>query len=165
MRFGKPDASLAANGWIGGLAASSGACAFVQPVAGVIIGAIAGALVTLAVEWFELRISVDDPGGSISAHAMGGLWGLLAVGILAHVPARAGEAITAHPGQWLAQLVGIATLVGFVLPLTYCLNWLLNRVYPQRVSAEGERQGMDLHELGAGAYPEFVTHSEEFTER
>ena len=168
-RFGKPDASLTANGWVGGLAASSGACAFMQPLSALIIGAVAGILVTFSVEWFELHMSADDPGGSISAHAMGGLWGVLSVGIFAHVPLRGAEGVSgtiaAHPGQWLAQLVGIATLIGFVLPLTYCLNWLLNRVYPQRVSAEGERQGMDLHDLGAGAYPEFLTHSEEFTER
>lgn len=169
MRFGKPDASLTANGWIGGLAASSGACAFVLPIEAAIIGAVAGILVTFAVEWFELRMSVDDPGGSISAHAMGGLWGVLAVGIFASVPAHAlnpaGAPAAGRPGQLLAQLVGIATLIGFVLPLTYGLNWLLNRVYPQRVPAEGERQGMDLYELGAGAYPEFITHGEEFTER
>jgi ammonium transporter, Amt family len=164
MRFGKPDASLTANGWIGGLAASSGACAFVEPLEAVFIGLISGLLVTFAVEWFELHMSVDDPGGSISAHAMGGLWGVLSVGIFAQLPA-AGEAAARRPGQWLAQLVGIATLIGFVLPLTYCLNWLLDRAYPQRVSAEGERQGVDLYELGSGAYPEFVTHSEEFTDR
>jgi ammonium transporter, Amt family len=155
MRFGKPDASLTANGWIGGLAASSGACAFVSPGEAVAIGVVAGALVTLSVEWFESRMSVDDPGGSISAHAMGGLWGVLSVGIFATFAA---------PGQWLAQVVGVATLIGFVLPLTYGLNWLLDRVYPQRVTAEGERQGMDLHELGAGAYPEFIVHNDEFTE-
>jgi Amt family ammonium transporter len=160
-RFGKPDASLTANGWIGGLAASSGACAFVEPLEAVAIGAIAGILVTFAVEWVELRMSVDDPGGSISAHAMGGLWGVLSVGIFAGT----GETTIPHRGQWLAQLVGIATLIGFILPLSYCLNWLLNLAYPQRVSAEGERQGMDLYELGAGAYPEFLTHSDEFTER
>jgi len=166
-RFGKPDASLTANGWIGGLAASSGACAFVEPLEAVLIGAIAGILVTFAVEWVELRMSVDDPGGSISAHAVGGLWGVLSVGIFAGLTAsgRTGETMVPHPGQWLAQLVGVATLIGFILPLTYCLNWLLNLVYPQRVSAEGERQGMDLYELGAGAYPEFITHSDEFTER
>jgi Amt family ammonium transporter len=62
-------------------------------------------------------------------------------------------------------VVGIATLIGFVLPLTYGLNLLLNYFYPQRVEPEGERQGMDLFELGAGAYPEFVTHSDEFTQR
>ena len=86
------------------------------------------------------------------------------VGIFTGLPAS-GRETPPHPGQWLAQLVGIATLIGFVLPLTYCLNWLLNRAYPQRVSPEGERQGLDLHELGAGAYPEFITHSDEFTER
>jgi hypothetical protein len=30
------------------------------------------------------------------------------------------------------------------------------------VAVEGERRGMDLYELGAGAYPEFITHSEDF---
>ncbi|HXQ26617.1 MAG TPA: hypothetical protein VN822_09445 [Candidatus Acidoferrales bacterium] len=168
-RYGKPDASLTANGWIGGLAASSAGCAFVKPEAAAAIGLAAGVLVTVSVEWFELRMSVDDPGGSISAHAMGGLWGVLSVGLFADIPVRALEApggpSGGHPGQWLAQLVGIATLIGFVLPLTYGLNWVLDRVYPQRVDAEGERQGMDLYELGAGAYPEFITHSDEFIER
>ena len=168
-RFGKPDASLTANGWIGGLAASSGACAFAEPLGAVVIGLIAGALVTFSVEWLELKMSVDDPGGSISAHAMGGLWGVLAVGIFARTPGAMldaeGRPVAGHPGQWLAQLIGIATLLGCILPLTYFLNWVLNRIYPQRVAIEGERQGMDLHELGAGAYPEFITHSDEFMER
>jgi ammonium transporter, Amt family len=166
-RFGKPDASLTANGWIGGLAASSGACAFVQPAEAVVIGAIAGILVTLSVEWFELRMRLDDPCGSISAHGVGGLWGVLSVGFLATIPERtdvAAGSAGAHPGQLLAQLIGIATLMGFVLPLTYGLNWTLNQFYPQRVAAEGERQGMDLYELGAGAYPESVTHGDEFIE-
>jgi Amt family ammonium transporter len=69
------------------------------------------------------------------------------------------------PGQWLAQLVGIATLLGFVLPLSYALNWLLNRVYRQRVELEGELQGMDLYELGAGAYPEFSIYRDDFMHR
>jgi Amt family ammonium transporter len=68
-------------------------------------------------------------------------------------------------GQFIAQLVGIATLIGFVLPTTFGLNLLLNRFLPYRVSLEGERQGVDLHELGADAYPEFVVHTEEFIQR
>ncbi len=170
-RFGKPDASLTANGWIGGLVASSAACAYLIPAESFVIGVVAGALVTFSVEWFELRMSVDDPGGAISAHAMSGLWGLLAVAIFARVPAQGaapysvGRVAASLPGQWLAQLIGIGTLIGFILPLTYGLNWLLNRVYPQRVSRDGERQGMDLHELGAGAYPELVTHADEYSQR
>ncbi|MBZ5510216.1 MAG: hypothetical protein LAN70_03520 [Acidobacteriia bacterium] len=57
-------------------------------------------------------------------------------------------------GQWLAQLVGVTTVIGIVLPLAYLLNWILNRLYPHRVALQGERKGMDLRELGAGAYPE-----------
>ena len=163
-RFGKPDASLAANGWIGGLVAVSAGCAFIVPVEALVIGVIAGVLVPLSVEWIELRLKVDDPSGSIASHAVGGVWGLLAAGIFARFPADfpIAAASTSGSGQFIAQLVGIATLLGFVLPLTYGVNKLLDRVYPYRVPPDGERQGMDLHELGAGAYPEFVTHSEEF---
>jgi Amt family ammonium transporter len=151
VRFRKPDASLCANGWVAGLAASSAACAFAAPAAAVMIGLIAGALLTFSVEFFELRLTVDDPGGAISVHGIGGIWGVFAVALFGH--------------SRLAQLLGVATLIGFVLPLTYGLNWLLNRVYSQRVAVEGERQGMDLYELGAGAYPEFFTHTEDFTQR
>ena len=166
IRFGKPDASLSANSWLGGLVASSAGCAFLVPAEAVVIGGIAGALVTFSVEWFELHLAVDDPSGAVSAHAIGGIWGIFCVGLFADFGGVGGaQGPPSAPGQWLAQLTGIATLVGFVLPMTYALNWLLNRVYPQRVAPEGERQGMDLYELGSGAYPEFLTHSEEFSQR
>lgn len=119
-------------------------------------------------------MEVDDPGGAISVHAVGGIWGLLALGMFGQferpVLNVAGDTLPSTmsafvSGQWLAQFIGVATLLGFVLPLTYGVNRLLNRFYPFRVSAEGERQGMDLHELGAGAYPEFVTHTDEFLPR
>lgn len=157
LQFGRPDASLAANGWMSGLVASSAAAAFLKPAAAVLAGAVAGALVVYAIDVIEFRLSIDDPGGAISVHAVGGLWGLLAVALLS-------DAGGGSRGQWLAQLIGIATLLGLILPLIYGLNWLIDRVYPHRVDADGEWQGMDLHELGAGAYPEFVVHSDEFTQ-
>ena len=159
LRFGRPDASISANGWVGGLVASSAATAMLRPAAAILIGLITGALVALSVEWLELLLKVDDPGGAVSAHAVAGIWGLVAAGIFA------GMGSASAPGQWLAQLVGIATLIGFVLPLTYGLNWVLNRILPYRVESDGERQGMDLHELGAGAYPEFMVHSDDFIQR
>lgn len=158
FRFGKPDASLTANGWIAGLVASSAGCAFVAPSAAILIGLVAGGVVPYAVELFELKLYVDDPGGSISVHAGAGLWGTLAAGIFA----------SAAPGrgpQILAQLVGIVTLLGFVLPVAYGANWILHKIMPQRVDRDGDYQGMDVRELGAGAYPEFVVHSDEFVPR
>ena len=156
VRFGRPDASLSANGWVAGLVASSAAAAFLKPAAAMIVGGVAGILVVSVADFLEFQLAVDDPGGAVSVHAVGGLWGVLAVALLADAGPE---------GQWLAQLVGIATLVGFVLPLSYGLNWLLDRVYRQRVEREGELQGMDLYELGAGAYPEFDIHGDEFLPR
>lgn len=167
-RFGKPDASLAANGWVGGLVASSAVCMFVTPGMAVLVGVITGVLVTFSVEVLEMKLSVDDPGGAVSVHAVAGIWGLLAVGIFAHVPVakvivQGGRSAAA--GQMLAQVVGVATLLGFVLPMTYGLNLLLDRIMPHRVDTEGERLGMDLHQLGAGAYPEFPMYNDEFSRR
>ena len=155
-RFGRPDTSLCANGWIAGLVASSAAAPFLKPAAALLVGGVAGVVVITAIDLLESRLALDDPGGAISVHAVSGIWGLLAVPLLSGVNSS---------GQWLAQFAGVATLLGFILPLVYALNWLLNKFYPQRIDEDGERQGMDLCELGAGAYPEFVIHSDEFVQR
>ena len=150
VRFGKPDASLCSNGWLAGLVASSASAALVGPLAALFIGIVAGAITPLVVELLELALAIDDPSGAITAHASGALWGLFAAGIFA-------------PGhnQLLAQLVGIAALLGVFLPLAYLLFAALNKIVPFRVDPDGERMGMDLHELGGGAYPEFVIHRDE----
>jgi Amt family ammonium transporter len=157
VRFGRPDASLTANGWVGGLVAVSSGCAFLPPAAAVLTGLVTGALVIFSVEFLELRLEVDDPAGSVSVHALAGIWGLLAAGMLGRFPA--GQEVM------LAQVVGVATLLGFVLPLAWVMNALLGRFVPMRVARDGERQGMDLFELGAGAYPDFVTHTDDFMPR
>ena len=150
VRFGKPDASLCANGWLAGLVTSSACASVVTPVQALLIGFVAGIITPLLVEFLELGVAIDDPAGAISVHAAGGIWGLFAAGVFAP-----------HSGQVLAQFVAIATLLGFVFPLIYLLFWLLNRFVPFRVDADGERIGLDLHELGGNAYPEFVVHRDD----
>ena len=149
-RFGKPDASMCANGWLAGLVSSSACAAMVTPAEAMFVGAVAGIAAPLLVEMLELALSIDDPSGAISVHAVGGLWGLFAAGLFAR-----------QSGQLVAQLVGIATLLGLVFPLVYLLFAIVNRTLPFRVDPDGERLGMDLHELGGGAYPEFVIHRDE----
>jgi len=150
IRFGKPDASLCANGWLTGLVASSASAALVTPAAALFIGFIAGVATPLLVEVLELAVSIDDPSGALSVHAFGGLWGLVAAGIF-----------SGSGSQFIAQLVGVAALLGIFLPLVYLLFWVLNRWVPFRADSDGERIGMDLHELGGGAYPEFVIHRDD----
>jgi len=150
VRFGKPDASLCANGWLSGLVASSACAGIISPTAALFVGIAAGVATPLLVELCELALSIDDPSGAITVHAAGGLLGLIAAGLFAP-----------QPGQLVAQLVGIAALLGFVFPLVYLLFFVLNRFVPFRADPDGERMGMDLHELGGGAYPEFVIHRDE----
>jgi Amt family ammonium transporter len=149
-RFGKPDASLCANGWLAGLVASSACAAIVTPVQSLVVGIVAGVITPLLVEVLELAVSIDDPSGAITVHGACGLWGLIAAGVFAPLG-----------GQLIAQLVGIAALLGLMLPFAYLLFWIVNRFVPFRVDSDGERIGMDLHELGGGAYPEFVIHRDD----
>jgi Amt family ammonium transporter len=150
VRFGKPDASLCANGWLAGLVASSASAALTGPIAAIFIGVIAGAITPLLVELLELALSIDDPSGAVTVHTAAAFWGLFAAGMFA--PQRE---------QILAQLVGISVLLGIFFPLIYLLFAVLNRIAAFRVVPEGERVGMDLHELGGGAYPEFVIHRDD----
>jgi Amt family ammonium transporter len=150
IRFGKPDASLCANGWLAGLVASSAAAGWMSPAQAIVVGMIAGVATPLIVELLELALSIDDPSGAIPVHVIGGLIGLVAAGIF-----------SARQGQLVAQMVGIATILGLVLPIVYLFLLLVNRILPFRVDADGERLGMDMHELGGGAYPEFVLHRDD----
>jgi len=150
FRFGKPDASLCANGWLAGLVASSACAAFASPVGSLFVGGVAGVFTPLLVEVLELALSIDDPTGAITVHSAAGLWGLVAAGFFAP-----------QAGQLLAQLIGIAALLGFFFPLIYLFFAVLNRFVPFRVDPDGERMGMDMHEIGGGAYPEFVIHRDE----
>lgn len=150
IRFGKPDASLCANGWLAGLVASCAGAGLLSPRELLCVGLVAGIATPLMVEALELAFSIDDPSGAITVHGTAGIWGLIAVGLF-----------SSQPGQVIAQLLGIAALVGLALPVVYLLFWLLNRVVRFRVDPDGERLGMDLHELGGGAYPEFVVHRDD----
>jgi Amt family ammonium transporter len=58
-------------------------------------------------------------------------------------------------GQLVAQLIGCATLIGFVFSMSFVINWAIDMFVGQRVSAQTEMVGLDLPEMGALCYPEF----------
>ena len=164
---GKPDASMSANGLLAGLVAITAPSGFVTPVASGIIGFVAGVLVCISVAFVENTLKVDDPVGAISVHGANGLWGVLSVGLFADGKSNYGGSWNGVTGsvtglfygdasQLEAQLVGIATLIGFVFTFSYVLNWILDIVLGQRVSIESEVEGLDLPEMGQLGYPEFV---------
>jgi Amt family ammonium transporter len=168
---GKPDASMSGNGLLAGLVAITAPSGFVNPTCSAIIGLIAGVLVCLSVSFVENKLKVDDPVGAISVHGACGLWGVLSVGLFADGTSNYGGAwngvngsvtglFYGDAGQLVAQLIGIATLVGFVFSFSYVLNWVLEIFLGHRVSIEAEVEGLDLPEMGQLGYPEFVFRPE-----
>jgi Amt family ammonium transporter len=166
MRYGKPDASMSGNGLLAGLVAITAPSGFVNPTGAVIIGFAAGLLVCVSVEFIERVLKVDDPVGAISVHGTCGLFGVLAVGLFADGKSNYGGSwngvdgsvtglFYGDPGQLVAQVIGICTLVGVVFTLSYVFNTLVDVLVGQRVSAEAELEGLDLPEMGALGYPEF----------
>jgi Amt family ammonium transporter len=139
----------------------------VNPIASVIIGLIGGVLVCLAVEFVERVLKIDDPVGAIAVHGANGIWGVIAVGLFADgksnyggswngVPGAVTGLFYGDPGQLVAQLIGVSTLLGIVFSVGFAINLLLDRTMGQRVSPEVELEGLDIPEIGAVAYPEFV---------
>ena len=166
MRFGKPDASMSGNGLLAGLVAITAPSGFVNTVGAAIIGFSAGVLVCLSVEFLERVMKIDDPVGATSVHGTCGLWGVLCVGLFADGTSNYGGSwngvdgsvtglFYGDAGQFLAQLIGVCTLVGVIFTLSYVFNVIIDVFVGQRVSTDVELEGLDLPEMGALGYPEF----------
>jgi Amt family ammonium transporter len=170
IRYGKPDASMSGNGLLAGLVAITAPSGFVNSISSVVIGLIAGILVCISVEFVERKMKIDDPVGAISVHGTNGLWGVISVGLFADGKSNYGgswNGVTGSvtglfygdAGQLVAQLIGVATLIGVVFTMSFVLNLAVDAVVGQRVSAKAELEGLDLPEIGALGYPEFELKS------
>lgn len=168
--YKKPDASMTGNGFLAGLVAITAPSGFVNPVSSVIIGLIAGVLVCISVAFVERILKVDDPVGAVSVHGACGIWGVIALGLFADGKSNYGGSWNGVNGsvtglfygdasQLVAQLVGVATLVGFVFTLSFVFAFVVDLIVGQRTSAKSELEGLDLPEMGALAYPEFELKS------
>ena len=144
--FKKPDGAMSLNGVLAGLVAITSPCATVTPVASVYIGAIAGVVVVLSVLFFD-RIRIDDPVGAISVHGVCGALGTLLA------------AIFHEEGFTLARLgvqaLGVGAAFAWVSVTAGLLFFLLKKTVRLRVSEEEEMDGLDYHEHGNAAYPNF----------
>jgi Amt family ammonium transporter len=165
VRFGKPDPSMMVNGLLAGLVAITAPCAFVNSVSAVIIGAIAGVLVVLSVLFVEGTLKVDDPVGAVSVHGTCGAWGVLSLGLFADgtygdgwngVPGTVKGLFYGDASQFAAQAIGTVTCFVFVFAMFYAFFKICDAIVGNRVPAEVELEGLDMPEMGALAYPDFV---------
>lgn len=164
IMLGKPDLGMILNGTLAGLVAITAPCAFVSVGSSLIIGAIAGVLVVLAVAFFD-KLRIDDPVGALAVHLCNGIWGTLAVGLFSQhsaIPASLGAA-TFKDGlffgggmeQLQVQAIGVVT-VGLFTVVASSIVWFLIKVtLGLRVTEEEEIEGLDIGEHGNRAYPDY----------
>jgi Amt family ammonium transporter len=150
MRYYKPDIHLTYAGMVGAMVAISAGADELAGISAVIIGAVAGVIVPLAILLLDVRVRVDDPSGGISIHGVGAVWGLIASPVLAR-GATVGERLK-HLG---ANLLGIAAIGVLTVALSVGLWMLLKRTTKIRASEADEFDGLDLAEHDIGAYPDF----------
>jgi Amt family ammonium transporter len=167
----KWDVSFTVNGFLAGLVAITCPCYWVSPAGAIILGGVAGVVVVLGVELLEW-LRIDDPIGAVPVHGMCGIWGTLSLGLFACGKYGATGPIGADNSVALkglfygggtqllvAQAIGSFIVTGVTFGVAMAVMYLVNATGTLRVSREGELYGIDLHEHGINAYPEYVISS------
>jgi Amt family ammonium transporter len=163
-RLKKWDIGITINGFLGGLVAVTAPCYWINGTGAIIIGAIAGVVVVLAVDLLE-NLRIDDPIGAVPVHFCCGIWGTLSVGLFATgqfgVPGASGADTSSvveglfwggGTDQLIAQLKGSASMTLATIVLGVLLMGAVRMTKTLRISEEGEIRGIDIHEHGAPIY-------------
>jgi ammonium transporter, Amt family len=167
----KWDISFTVNGFLAGLVAITCPCYWVSPSGSIIIGAIAGVIVVIGIDILEW-LRIDDPIGAVPVHGFCGIWGTLSLGLFASGQfgvTGAFAADNAAPLKGLfygggfqvltAQFIGSFIVTVSTFSVALVMMYAVNLTGMLRVSREGELEGLDIHEHGIPAYPEYVIAS------
>ncbi|MCO5724088.1 ammonium transporter [Robiginitalea marina] len=139
------DLTMFLNGILGGLVGITAGADLMSPNEAVLIGLIAGAIIVGGVALID-RLKLDDPVGAVTVHLICGIWGTLAVGLFGD---KAGM------DQLLYQLAGVGSAGVFCVLSAFLILFALKKTTGIRVSRDEELEGLDLHEHGMDAYPDF----------
>ncbi len=182
-RMGKPDPGMLVNGMLAGLVAITAPCAFVQPWAAAVIGAIAAIIIVEAVFFIEKR-GIDDPVGAIAVHGIGGIFGVLCVGIFSSGEYGAGWNLTTKGAaatasgvtgilydfdlggrQLASQAIGALVICTVIFGIALAFFKIQNALTKGgiRPPAEEEEAGLDLAEMGVLAYDNMVLNELDIT--
>ena len=176
-RVGKWDLGLTVNGFLAGLVAITCPCYWVSPTGAFFIGMIGGLVAVYGTDLLEY-VRVDDPIGAVPVHMFAGIWGTLSLGLFATgafgAPTPTGADTSAGVlvqglfyggglSQLTAQVIGSGAVTAATLVSAFALMYAVKATGTLRVSAGGELEGLDVHEHGMVAYPEYVIHGYEPT--
>tara|TARA_B100001094_G_scaffold36231_1_gene30363 strand:+ start:178 stop:1419 length:1242 start_codon:yes stop_codon:yes gene_type:complete len=146
--YSKIDITMVINGVLAGLVSITAGCNVVGPTSAIIIGAIAGVLVDVAVVFFD-KIKVDDPVGAIAVHGVNGLFGTMAVGFFA---IEGGLFYGGGISLLITQILGVITIALFSFTVTFIIMKFLKLTIGVRISSEDEEAGIDASSFGVQSY-------------
>lgn len=154
VKDGKPDVSMSLNASLAGLVAITAPCASVDALGSIIIGAVAGILVVVAVEVIDKKFHVDDPVGAVAVHMVNGIWGTLAAGLFA---VDGGLFYGGGFKQLGIQFIGFAAVASWTTVTMIISFTIIKKTNGLRVSEEEEIKGLDSTEHNLpSAYADFM---------
>lgn len=145
MLYKNLDLTMFLNGILGGLVGITAGADQMSPTDAVLIGSIAGIIIVLGVALID-KLKLDDPVGAIAVHLICGIWGTLAVGIFGSL---------AGLNQFITQLIGVVSYAAICVVSTFIIIYILKKTIGIRVSEKEELEGLDAHEHGMNAYPDY----------
>ena len=167
IRNGKPDVSMCLNASLAGLVGVTAGCDAYDAIGSGIVGIVSGILVVVIVELLDLKLHIDDPVGAVGVHMANGIWGTIAVGLLANPDAPAGLRGLFYTGdfhQTGLQLLGFVTVAAYAAIMMILTFAVIKKCHGLRVTEEEELAGLDSTEHGLpSAYPDFVPAVDKYT--
>ncbi len=160
IKNGKPDVSMCINASLAGLVGITAGCDALDALGAAIVGSVSGILVVAVVELLDLKLHIDDPVGAVAVHFSNGVFGTLAVGLLANPKAPAGLKGLFYTGSFKLfgiQLLGILAILLWTAVMMSATFIIIKKTVGLRVSEEEEIKGLDSTEHGLpSAYADFV---------
>lgn len=160
FKNGKPDVSMCLNASLAGLVGITAGCDAMDAIGSTVVGIVSGILVVVVVEVLDLKLHIDDPVGAVGVHLANGVWGTVAVGLLANPDAPAGLSGLFYTGdfkQFGLQLLGFASVAAYATVMMIITFALIKKFHGLRCTAEEEITGLDITEHGLpSAYPDFM---------
>ena len=164
---GKPDVSMCLNASLAGLVGITAGCDALDAIGASVVGIVSGILVVVVVELLDLKLHIDDPVGAVGVHMANGIWGTLAVGLLANPDAPAGLNGLFYTGSFEllgTQALGVIAVAVYATIMMTIAFALIKKFHGLRATAEEEIAGLDMCEHGLpSAYPDFVNAVDKYS--
>ncbi len=149
---GKPTMLGAASGAVAGLVAITPSCGAVGPTGAIILGLLAGLICLWAVAGLKKMLGYDDSLDVFGVHAVGGILGALATGVLGHASLGGVATFESIGTQLGIQATGVAITVVWSAVVTAVAFYLIKFTIGLRPNEDVEREGLDTNEHGERAY-------------